>query len=328
MPPQTPRPRRVWDDPRIVVPDEATWAAMTPDERDAAVERIREVFAEYVVAMSEGVRHFRRKAGIGADLDAYFRRAGRQVFVACEMAVLYPGEATIVPDVSVVLDCDPDIEPESWVVADQKRGIDLVIEVRNLGKKHKDLVENVTDYARLHIPEYFSYDCRRGVLRGWRLPSPGATTYQPIVPQGGYLRSQVLGLELLVVNRRLRFFVNGSIVPDAAELVARLQSIADERLGALDEAEAKRAEAEQRHAEAEQQRARAEQQRADVVDRMEKLQVALARMIVDACALRGVELTPAQHARVVSEADANLLTLWSTRGFSARSGDELFVPEA
>ncbi|MFO0646696.1 MAG: Uma2 family endonuclease [Polyangiales bacterium] len=314
MPSQTPRPRRVWDDPRIVVPDEATWAAMTPDERDAAVERIREVFAEYVVAMSEGVRHFRRKAGIGADLDAYFRRAGRQVFVACEMAVLYPGEATIVPDVSVVLDCDPDIEPESWGVADQKRGIDLVIEVRNLGKKHKDLVENVTDYARLHIPEYFSYDCRRGVLRGWRLPSPGATTYQPIVPQGGYLRSQALGLELLVVNRRLRFFVNGSIVPDAAELVARLQSIADERLGALDEAEAKRAEA--------------EQQRADVVDRMEKLQVAFARMIVDACALRGVELTPAQHARVVSETDANLLTLWSTRVFDARSGDELFVPEA
>ena len=62
----------------------------------------------------------------------------------------------------------------------------VVIEVRNLGRKHKDLVENVEDYARVQIPEYFSYDCRSNALRGWRLPDAGAKTYVPVVPQGAF----------------------------------------------------------------------------------------------------------------------------------------------
>jgi Putative restriction endonuclease len=155
----------------------------------------------------------KRKMGIALDLDAHFRRTGRQVYIGSNLAVLYPGETVIVPDVLAVVDCDPDYEPERWVVLDEKRGIDLVIEVRNLGKKHKDLVENVRDYARVRIPEYFSYDCRSGALRGWRLADPKAQSYVPIVPQGGYLRSQVLGLDLAVVHNRLRFFSNESMIP-------------------------------------------------------------------------------------------------------------------
>ena len=310
LPSRPPQPTRVWDDPRIIVPDDDVWMAMSPGERDEAFERIRAVFEEYREAMAEGVRHFRRKSGAAADLEAYFRRAGRQVFIACELSVLYPREPAFVPDILAVLDCDPAIEPERWHVTEQGRGIDAVIEVRNLGKKHKDLVENVTDYARLKIPEYFSYDCRRGVLRGWRLPTSGATVYQPVVPQHGYLHSKVLGLELAVVGQRLRFFVNGSLVPDAEELVARLQSIADERLTALDDAE--------------RQRADAERQRDDVLDRLARYQVTFARTLLELLRLRGLALSPAQHARIVAEPEGDALERWAERALTATTADEVF----
>ncbi len=303
-PSQLSTPLRVWDDPRIRVPDAETWSRLTPREREAAIERIKAVFDEYREAMAEGVRHSKRKTGIAADLDAHFRRAGRAVLLANELAVLYPGEPVIVPDVLAVLDCDPDYEPDSWSVQDEKRGIDLVIEVRNLGRKHKDLVENVRDYARLKIPEYFSFDCRRGLLRGWRLAQSETRSYQPIVPQGGYLRSEVLGLEMTVVGMRLRFFSNQSMIPTEAELVARLQSLADERLGALDESE---------------------RQRTDALDRLSRVQILLARTILDACRFRGIPLTDDQRARIAVESDADILTRWAERAFSAASGDELLA---
>lgn len=164
---QAPRPKRVWDDPRIDVPDEATWSAMSPDEREAAVERIREAFSEYAVAMSEGARHFRRKAGIGAD--------------------------------------------------------------------------------------------------------------------------------------------------------------ADERVEALDEAEQRLASEAQRRVVAEKIRVETERQRDDLLDRFERLRVALARVVIEACARRGIALTPTQHALVISEGDAARLASWSERVFEARSADELFA---
>jgi len=292
----------VWDDPRIRVPDAETWGRFTPRERELVAERIEAVLDEYREAMSEGVRHSKRKTGIAGDLDAHFRRVGRGVLVANELGVFYPGEPVIVPDVVAVLDCDPDYEPERWSEVDEKRGVDLVIEVRDLGRKHKDLVENVRDYARLRIPEYFSFDCRRGHLRGWRLAQPGAQSYQPILPQGGTLRSDVLGLDLAVVAMRLRFFSNQSMIPSDAELVARLQSLADERLGALDVAE---------------------RQRAEAVDQLSRVQVALARNILEACRVRGIVLSDVARARIAAESETEVLLRWSERAFTATTGDEL-----
>ena len=127
---QRPGGKRVWDDPRIVVPDEATWTRMTPSEREAAAEAIEAVLDEYREAMSEGVRHSKRKAGVAADLDAHFRRLGRGVLLANELAVLYPGEPVIVPDVLAVVDCDPDYEPERWVVFEERRGVEEQVRQR------------------------------------------------------------------------------------------------------------------------------------------------------------------------------------------------------
>jgi Uma2 family endonuclease len=320
-----PARRRLWDDPRIVFPDEATWSRLSPREREAVVDAILAVEREYLETMGEGVRHFRNKSGIGAILDGHFRRAKRSVFVACELPVFYPAEAMIVPDVLAVVDCDPDIEPDSWIVADEKRGIDLVVEVRNLGRKHKDLVENVRDYARLRIPEYFSFDCRSGHLRGFRLGASEPPAYRPIVPQGGCLRSQVLGLDLAVVDLRLRFFADGSMVPDAAELVARLESMANQRLTALEEAEREREEAEREREEAEREREEAEREREEALAVLSRMQVTLARAVLDACAVRGIPLGDADHARVVAEADVDVLGRWVERAFHVTSAAELFA---
>jgi Uma2 family endonuclease len=305
---------RAWDDPRVVFPDEETWARLSPTEREGVIERILDVLEEYREAMSEGVRHFRRKAGAGADLDAHFRRAGRGVFVACELAVFYPREPVIVPDVLAVMDCDPDIEPESWVVPDRGRGIDLVIEVRNLGRKHKEVVDNVRDYARRRIPEYFSFDCRRNTLRGWRLGEPTGRTYQPIVPQGGYLASTVLGLELTVIDGRLRFFINQAMVPNERELAARLQVLVEQQRSAVDEAA--------------QERDRAAQERDDVLGRLARAQVALVNGVLTLCAARGLALDDDQHARVVTEGDAEVLTRWLTRAATAVDAAAIFAADA
>jgi len=312
---------RAWDDPRVVFPDEETWARLSPTEREGVIERILDVLEEYREAMSEGVRHFRRKAGAGADLDAHFRRAGRGVFVACELAVLYTREPVIVPDVLAVMDCDPDIEPESWVVPDRGRGIDLVIEVRNLGRKHKDVADNVRDYARRRIPEYFSFDCRRNTLRGWRLGEPAGRTYQPIVPQGGYLASTVLGLELTVVDGRLRFFINQALVPNERELAARLQVLVEQQRSVVDEAAQERDRATY-------ERDRATQERDDVLGRLARAQVALVNGVLTLCAARGLTLDEDLHARVVAEGDAETLTRWLMRAATAADAAAIFAAAA
>lgn len=52
------------------------------------MEAIVAVLDESLRAISEGTPHFRNKSGAAADLDGHFRRAGRRVFLACELAVL------------------------------------------------------------------------------------------------------------------------------------------------------------------------------------------------------------------------------------------------
>src|SRR5262245_36984624 len=42
----------------------------------------------------------------------------------------------------------------AWVVAEEGKGLDFVLEVLHKGDRNKDLVENVERYAQLGIPEY------------------------------------------------------------------------------------------------------------------------------------------------------------------------------
>lgn len=287
-----------WSDPRLVAPTAEAWDAMSPAERDRAELRILDALDEYREVMSEGTTHSRPKINAYKDLWDHFGRSGRRVFLATELAVLYPGQPVIVPDLLAVMDpADPDRERDSWRVREEGRGIDLVLEFRNLGKKHKDLVENVSEYAALGIAEYFSYDCRAKRLRGWRLPDARARSYSQLVPQGGVFASAVLGLELGVVEGRLRFFKDLAMIPSSDELVGRLQRMTD---GFQD-------------------------QLAQVTDQLTQARAAFARLLLQQIEQRGITLTEEHRARVLACEDLTLLATWMARVPTAATADEVLA---
>jgi Uma2 family endonuclease len=283
---------------------------MSEPERRREEERILAALDEYREAMSEGTRHSRPKINAYKDLGDHFGRAGRRVFLATELCVLYPGQPAIVPDLLAVMDvADPERERDTWRVLDEGRGIDFVLEFRNLGKKHKDLVDNVKDYAQLGITEYFSYDCRAARLHGWRLPTAGARTYTQMVPQGGVFPSRILDLELGVADGRLRFFTNLAQIPTSEELVGRLQKMTDVYQDQLDEAE----------------RARNESERArdEAVDQLERARAGMVELLLRSLGERGFALTAEQRLQVTSCADVGRLLRWMEQASSAVTVEDI-----
>jgi hypothetical protein len=99
------------------------------------------------------------------------------------------------------------------------------------------------------------------------LPDTTSRTYVPVMPQGGRWRSEVLGLELAVEGRRLRFYNGNAPLLDGQEWIARLGAMVDEA--------ARRAEDEARRAEDEARRAE------DEARRVERLAARLRELGVD-----------------------------------------------
>ena len=221
----------------------------------SAIERERffaDVFAAFDVpaeAMTEGRPHRRAKSAALDALTLHFRSIGRTIYVADELAVVYPGEPVFSPGLLAVLDVpqpDPDEDERmAWVVADEGKGPDLLLEVLHQGNRDKDLVNNVRDYARLGVREYFVYDRLRFRLHGYRLARPGAG-YQELSSRLGQLTSEVLGLDLAMVGRRLRFFSGVAELPNSEEFIERLSKMME---GGI-EARAQQAEAQAQQAEA------------------------------------------------------------------------------
>lgn len=208
-------------DPRA--PSLEQWDRMTPAERARVVAMLpSEVPLELVPP--EGDSHWAAKVDTRRTLDAFFHRIGRKIYLSSELAVFYPSEPTFAPDVLAVADVEPHPRTK-WVVADEGKGLDLVIEVHFAGLASKDYVANVERYARLGIREYFVFDCKRLRLHGHRLPDARARAYQPLLPQKGMLTSEVLGLELAIDDSKLRFFYGGAAVPEAEEMIDRLESM-------------------------------------------------------------------------------------------------------
>jgi Uma2 family endonuclease len=189
-----------------------------------------------------GDPHFNAKARTKATLADFFKRIGRKIYVSSELAVYYPGRERFSPDVLAVLDVEPH-DRDKWVVSAEGKGLDLVIEVYYRGVKARDFKTKVELYADLGIREYFIFNRRDLNLRGYRLPQaererstkPGA--YEPIAPQGGVYPSQVLGLDLMVEGSKLRFLYGMAEVPEAEELVGKLQSKVDDLLVRAEEAD-------------------------------------------------------------------------------------------
>lgn len=211
----------------------------------------------------EGDPHNEPQSEVRDTLRRHFSRSGRGVYIASNLAVYYPNQPRIAPDVIVVMDVDPHPR-ESWVVLAEGKGLDLAIEILVHGSRTKDLRDNVKKYAGLGIPEYFVYEPLAGSLRGWHL-TEGRAEYVPILPQGGRYPSAVLGLQLSVIAGHLRFLLGEAVLPTTAEIAERLDRMLEQAVERA-EAEAQRAEAEAQRAEA------AERSLAEALARLRQLE--------------------------------------------------------
>jgi Uma2 family endonuclease len=210
----------------------AEWDALSEEERARVVASLPADIPWEELAPPAGDPHFDAKSGAREVLRSFYGRLGRRVYVACELAVYYPGEARFAPDLLAVRDVDPH-ERMKWVVSAEGKGLDLVMEVHVAGDWRKDFERNVARYGRLGIPEYFVYDRRHLRLHGWRLgPQRG---YEPIPAHAGRLASQVLGLELVVEGERLRFYEGTAALLEPGELVARMEQMVGQLEASADE---------------------------------------------------------------------------------------------
>lgn len=239
---------------------------MSADERAAWVDALPSS-VPVELHPPEGDTHSKAKDGPVSALREFFRRIGRKIYVSKELATYYPDEPRFCPDVLAVRDVEPHPR-EKWVVSDEGKGLDLVLEVHVSGDRTKDFETNVKRYARLGIPEYFAFDRGRMRLSGWRLQDAGARAYVPIVPQAGRYPSAVLGLELALEEDRIRFYFGTAPLAEAEELVERLERAVDEVT--------KRAQQEADRAQQEADRAQHVTQRADDLER--RLAEALAEL--------------------------------------------------
>ena len=301
----------------IIAPTVEEWRALSPAERERFLLRVLDALSDPVAAMSEGRPHKKAKTRALDRLGLHFSAVGRAVYLAEEMAVLYPGQAAFTPDVLAVLDV---VEPEddqrmAWVVADEGKGVDLVLEVLHHGDRNKDLVENVERYAGLGIAEYFVYDRARQRLHGFRLPPSGPKRYQHIVPQVGRYSSVVLGLDLAVTGGNLRFFLGEAELPGTADLIGRLHGMVEELNANADRADVEIAQATAR---ADQAMAQADQ----ATTRADQAIAVLRSTLIALLEARGVACPEEARARVAACEDPVTLQRWILRATTASSAAE------
>jgi Uma2 family endonuclease len=259
------------DDPRA--PPEDVWAALSEAERQRIVDSLPSEFPPSEAHPPEGDLHTEAVYGARSALRRYFGKTGRSIYVGTNLPVYYPGRSMFSPDVIAVLDVGNHPRP-SWIVSREGKGLDFALEVIVLGSRRKDIERNVELYASLGISEYFVFDRPRLKLQGFRL-STSNRTYEPLVPQRGYLHSEVLGLELRVERERLRFYTADAELPVADDLISKLEGFVEDLEDRLSAAEL-RAEEEARRAEEEARRAEEEARRAEAVE--ERLKAALAEL--------------------------------------------------
>ena len=268
-----------------MAPPQDVWDRMTDEQRRRVVDALPSEFEASEACPPEGDLHFDAVVSTRSSLRGHFRRLRRRIYIGNDLPVYYPAEAMFAADLIAVLDVD-DGPRNSWIVSQEGKGLDLALEIHWLGHRLKDFERNVEKYARLGISEYFVVDLRKHGLKGYRLHG-GA--YRPVLPQAGRIPSEVLGLELALEEGRVRFYVGLAALPDADELVKKLDASAaiwqrraeEEAARAEEEAtraeeEATRAEEEATRAEGEATRAEAEARRAEQAE--QKLAEALARI--------------------------------------------------
>jgi Uma2 family endonuclease len=310
--------------PRLTPPLGPTleeWARMSPSQQAALEENLYEAAREYEralratlspaeqEAMAESDSHQDSSHDSKMSLRTYFRRAGGALYIASNLAVYYPGQEHFDPDLLAVRDV-PLRKRSSYIVAQEGKGLDLVVEILYRGSRRKDLTDNLARFARLGIPEYFVADIARRRIHGYHLTTPESRRYTPLLGDAGRYRSTVLGLDLAIEEEQLRFYSGTARIPLLSEEVDRLtEQVEKEReLAAAAEEEARAAEEKATAAEEE---ARALRQQ-------------LGEAILSILRLRGLSPSEEQAARIRCCADAGLLRRWLGRAVSV-SLEELFL---
>lgn len=235
-----------------MAPTQEEWDALSAEEQGALHEALPGEVTYDEMAPPEGDFHQSAKSRSLEALRAFFRVQKRKAFIRSEMPVYYPNAPRFAPDLLVVFDVEDHLR-NHWMVSKEKRGLDWVFEAHYRGDRKKDAERNVDRYAQLGIPEYFLFDAKRNKLHAYRLPSPAARVYVPIVPQHGVYASTALGLDARVEGDRLRFYNGTALLLDAEEINDRLEATVDALMSRSD-AESARADA----AEDELERLRAE----------------------------------------------------------------------
>lgn len=237
-----------------VAPTAEVWQTLTARQKEEFTALAMEALSRQTELLPEGQPHARVRRRLESLLRDHFNRARRHVYLASGLPVHYPGEPVFCPDLIAVADVEDPGDGDarmSWVMAEEGRALDLVFEIVDSGDRDRDLVSNVAWYARLGIPEHFVYDRRRQRLYGYRLPQAGERKYEQVLPSAGYLWSEVLGLKLIIIGEKIRFFHrDGAEIPDVHQLLVRANALVDEleRRAEAERAELERSAADERAA--------------------------------------------------------------------------------
>jgi hypothetical protein len=231
-------------------------------------------------------------------LRHHFKGRHPGLYVAANLDVYYPGEAKFVPDVLAVWEV-PIWKRDAYVVAEEGKGLDVVIEVLRHGDRDKDLKLNVARYARLGIKEYFVADLPQGRLCAYRLIDPGVPPsrrrYKQMLGDRGRYESEVLGLRLAVSEKGLRLFHGERELRTLSEELGLLeQEVKQEQMAREREQEAKAREQEAK----------------------ERALAALRRSILAILHLRGLEPPRPLRQRLDTCDDVELLSRWSRRAIT------------
>jgi Uma2 family endonuclease len=212
--------------------------------------------------MGETPLHYRVMADLWEMLEDWFA-ADAMTYVAGNMLMYYvegDPRKQVCPDVFVTRGIRKRPQRDIYLVWQEKKAPDLVIEVTSKQTKKNDLGAKMELYRDvLRVREYFLFDPRAEYLdpplQGYRLR---AGRYVRISEKGGGLSSVVSGLRLEREGEHLRL-----VDPETGR---RLLTPREAHLAAQEQ----RAQAEQQRAQAEQQRAQAEQRREQADRRLEQ----------------------------------------------------------
>lgn len=283
------------------------WAAMTPAQRERATDAL--LASESVEeneereAMAEGDAHLDAKIGVRNTLRSHFERLARRTYVGADIAVYYPGKKGFTPDVIAVNDVDQRPR-DCWMVTAEGKGVDLALEVHYKGDWRKDFVNNVQKYAALGIREYFIYDIRREVFRGYRLRREGAAEYKPIPARWGRYHSNVLDLDVALETGQIRFYQDAALLVTDRELVGKLGEMVDAAV-----------------VRAEQEEARAEHEEA----RAGRATTQLASAILTILTVRGLAISDEARERISGCSDLAILERWLGRAAAVSASEDLFL---